>query len=269
MRTLVGSSRISAMLTPDSPPPPSTPNSSLAQAPAVRRLSLRLQHLYRVALNSGPYDQIWDLCCDHGRLGLHLYRALTQTQQRTCVHLVDCVPSIIEPLHNQYAGWIGANLQIACMDAGDIHLAPGNRQLIILAGIAGGIYPILEKIIGRMTAMDFATAGSSVEFLLSPNLNMFELRQFLRQFPLELIDEEFIEEKGQGYEHLHLRYHFASADFNKPTLIGDRLWCAVTPSKKHYLTKLITHYQTCASLGGQEHAKLAAAQYAELLSKMA
>lgn len=54
-------------------------------------LSKRLKLIYDQLLPTKP---VWDLCCDHGYLGLYAY----ESERFTAVHFVDQVPEIIDRL---------------------------------------------------------------------------------------------------------------------------------------------------------------------------
>jgi tRNA (adenine22-N1)-methyltransferase len=252
--------------------------------PTIRRLSLRLNHLYQWALASGQYDDVWDLCCDHGRLGLHWHRAFLRAQQplATRVHLVDCVPSIIEALQSRYGHCVSPHLSITCTDAAEIPLSPSGRQLIVIAGVSGGgVMKIVDRIMQRLEQISDANIDAEYEFMLSPNLNTFELRQFLQQYPLDLLAEEFVAENGQCHEHLHLRYcrnraplsnisasslSVSKLSVSNISAVGERIWSPLTEEKVRYLKKMIMHYQQCVTLGGDQLAQVAVDAYRRILA---
>lgn len=238
--------------------------------PIVRRLSHRLDHLYQWALAGAGYDDVWDLCCDHGRLGLHLHQVLNEPAKNTPshIHLVDCVPSIIESLAAKYASLLlNPYLTAHCVDAGDIALPSNGRQLVLIAGIgAGTMADILDKVIRHLDALSVPGAESDIEFMLSPNFNALELRRFLRQQPLELLKEEFVTDKGQHHEHLHLRYCPEVDASRKVTPVGSELWSPLTEEKQTYIEKLTAHYESCVRLGGDLSAQDALAAYRNLLN---
>lgn len=230
-------------------------------APIVRRLGVRLQHLYHWAEAAGPFADIWDLCCDHGRLGLHIYQAQrgAPPSQRSRVHLNDCVPHIIEKLQHGYAEWMGEHLSIECRDAGDIVLPESGRQLIVLAGVGGvTIAGILRSLLFRNETQQLPP----IDLLLSPNRHAFDLRLFLREHPFVLLQEAFVTEKGSHHEHLHLRLH---ASGEKPSLVGEALWQPLTSDKRDYIKAQIGHYRNRVALGGQGEYQLAVEAYEGLL----
>lgn len=237
--------------------------------PVIRRLGHRLDHLYQWAIANADYADVWDLCCDHGRLGLHLHQVLNAptNHSRTRVHLVDCVPSIIESLSAKYSSLLSDSyLSAYCVDAGDISLPSEGRQLILIAGIgAGTMVDIVHKVIRRLGMASSSGAEASVEFMLSPNFNALELRDVLRQQPLELLKEEFVTDKGQHHEHLHLRYNPAVDASRRVTPVGSHLWSPLTKDKQTYLKKLIRHYENCVRLGGDVGAQAALDAYRSIV----
>ncbi len=234
---------------------------------AVRRLGPRLEHLYQWAIDSAPYDHVWDLCCDHARLGLHLFQAEALSTAK--IHLVDCVPSIIKKLERQYLSCVGAGLSIECADARTVRLPNEGRQLIIIAGVGGStLVDILSAIIENLNSL-CPTTNIDIEFLLSANSNMFDVRRSIKAHALELIKEEFVTEKSWHHEHLHLGYNKGLKDSSSNiSSVGDRLWSPFTEAKHNHIQKLITHYEKRSRLGNQVEASRAAVSYHALLKKL-
>lgn len=232
--------------------------------PPIRRLSLRLQHLYQWALALNMCSDIWDLCCDHGRLGLHLHQH--PALKNSHLHLIDNVPAIINGLSAKYARRIDHRLNIRCIDAGQIALPPHGHQLLIIAGVGGEtIVSIMQAITRTLINNGGLHQDQQLHYLLSPNLNTFELRQYLRSAPFELVAEEFVSDKGWHHEHLHLRYHNQLGNYPCSSPIGEGLWADLTPNKKAYLARYIKHYRNCVEKGGQAEAKIALKAYGEVL----
>lgn len=234
----------------------------------VRRLGARLHHLYQWALDHGPYAHIWDLCCDHGRLGLHLHQSLSARDQNhsTHVHLIDCVPSITDILKDRYRHILGPTLSVDCVNAGGVVLAHEGRQLLIIAGVGGGtVVDILAELVGPIASLCEQKDHVSFDIILSPNLHTFELRAFLRKHPFELLQEAFVSEKGQHHEHLLLRYQPREEVLHKPSVVGASLWHPLTADKRRYIQRFIKHYRACLHLGGDDGAQRAVDAYSELL----
>jgi tRNA A22 N-methylase len=140
----------------------------------------------------------------------------------------------------------------------------------------GGVMKIVGRIMQRLEQISDANIDAEYEFMLSPNLNTFELRQFLQQYPLDLLAEEFVAENGQCHEHLHLRYcriggpltNISASNFPASNIsaVGERIWSPLTEEKVRYLKKMILHYQQCVTLGGDLHAQVAVDAYSRILA---
>lgn len=222
-------------------------------SPPLRKLDGRLLHLYQWATQKN-YHHMWDLCCDHGRLGLHLHRAPGHTQSH--IHLIDQVPDIIQALKTKCAHIAKDRLSICTMDASHIQLAPANH-LIILAGIGGkNAVEIIKKLLvnnnvahqnSSTKAVKNAAQTINIDLLLSPTNHIYTLRQYLHSAPFHCVEEEFIHEKGQDYEHLFYRLNTSTIVQNTPEQnpAGSSIWQPMTSQKERYLKKIINHYQSC------------------------
>lgn len=237
----------------------------------IRRLGPRLEHLYHWVTSAGHFSDIWDLCCDHGRLGLHLHQKYSARQDlpRSKIHLVDSVPAIIEKLKRTYACIIDDNLIIECRDARSIEWRTDATHLMILAGVGGGtMIDIIKGIISKSSPGGGPFMCARMEFVLSPNRNAFELRRFLCEHNFELIKEEFVTERDWHHEHMHLRFRDSIHFDNRISETGESLWDTVTEEKLNYLRMQIQHYAKRSDLGGHRASGSALAQYTRLLQRM-
>jgi tRNA (adenine22-N1)-methyltransferase len=225
----------------------------------IRRLGERLEHVFEWVNSAQTYDDIWDLCCDHGRLGLHLSKRHLSSN----VYLVDKVASIIDKLERDFGELEDDRLSFITADAGELSIPTTKNTLVIIAGVGGqNLIAMLEGIVARLDE------GAALDFILSPNYHMFELRAFLQARPFTLIDEAFVTENNFSHEHLWLRYDsVSSVDSNsKPvTAIGDSLWQCMTKTKRIYIGKLILHYQRMLDNNDSGNAKQALKAYQCLL----
>lgn len=157
-------------------------------------------------------------------------------------------------------------LNITCLDAADIRLPPG-RQLVLVAGVGvGTVMHILEKMTARLDPTRLQRGELILEFMLSPNLNVYELRRFLQKTPFELLNEDFVVDRGRYHEHLHLRYRAHMQGYEKATLVGSHIWSPLSKEKEHHLNTLITHYKNRVRMGGDTGAQHALEAYSKLLS---
>lgn len=95
----------------------------------------------------GPASEVWDVCCDHGLVGLEVLRRNPKAR----VHFVDRVPSIMEALRGKLE-----NMASAEKDRGTIHLGEAEalalplRGTVVIAGVGGQrIEGILRRWIER------------------------------------------------------------------------------------------------------------------------
>lgn len=232
----------------------------------LRRLDGRLQHLYHWACTQ-TYDHVWDLCCDHGRLGMHLYLGSQGTPQ---VHLVDSVLSIMAKLKVLFGDVDPQRLSFTAQDASRIKLGTGSH-LIVIAGVGGDTAQLIIQ--GLLAGLRDA-AKTQIRLLISANNRTYDLRKYLHHSVFELQDEAFVREKKYSYEHLN--YHFAGDRLGveknpgKKTRIasvaGEKLWQPLCDAKQRYLQKLIMHYERQAEYGHEGNAREAANAYRALLT---
>ena len=98
----------------------------------IKQLSPRLAHL--LSLTDFDYDHIYDLCCDHGHLGIHAHQ-----HSRAKVTLVDQVDSIIADIKDKFSYLQDGRLQFVCGGAENICIEPDKKVLIVLAGVGGQV----------------------------------------------------------------------------------------------------------------------------------
>lgn len=212
--------------------------SSPAPIQPLRQLRPRLVHLFNWAQRTLNYDAIWDLCCDHGLLGLHLHQATRP--YGTHVHLVDQVEPIIDKLQTQYADRQDGNLTISLTPAERICLSHHAKQLFIIAGVGGEtVASIIKSILPAIQALP-PCANQQIDILISPNKHVYALRRALQGMPFTLIEEAFVSDKGRHHEHLFIRYQ--PSKHTPICVVGNELWQPTSPEKQEYVSKLIKHY---------------------------
>lgn len=194
----------------------------------------RLQCLHDLANASGEpvWDRLWDLCCDHGQLGL---MSLTTGRARA-VHFVDSVPSIMARLATELSELPDvqtgrAHLHTA--DARDLSPQPGKRQLVMLAGIGG------EKAIWILEALTRHLSFQHADWVISTTNSMFEVRQWLRQHRFGLKAEALAVERGWCHECLRVSRQAAS-----PVPAVGAFWDTTNPDHARHLKRVRQHYQT-------------------------
>lgn len=212
------------------------------------RLSKRLQEIYEMIDDTYPVG--WDLCCDHGKLGL----ALLEGKKCYKVNFVDQVPGITEELESYISKIPNLNSKsysIETMDAAKIQ--PTDKSLVCLCGVGGDVaISILSSIIKYQGARDCT-------FVISAQYQLFELRRFLDQAGFGLIKERLIFEGKWGYEVLVVKLGERESIDN----VGSNLLDLNCPKTIQYFKKLVNHYERKSH--SDEESKLILHHYKKLL----
>ncbi len=192
-------------------------------------LSNRLQALANQGLES--YEHIWDCCCDHGLLGQYLMTCYPQAR----VHFVDQVAAIMEPLQSLLRRkFADLKWQTHCEDLNSLVLPEKqSKHLVIIAGVGGDLaVQFVERLLSNNPAV-------RIDFLLCPVRQNYWLRTQLGQHGLKSLHEEIIVDNGHYYELLHLSLQ----EGDKLSRTGNRMWNLGRPEHRHYLSRIIRHYQ--------------------------
>jgi len=192
------------------------------------KLGNRLSHILSMLENSYPYG--WDLCCDHGALGL----ALLETKKCKHVSFVDQVPLIMESLDEKLKkipNLKNTHYSLITADAGTISIK--NNSLLCLCGVGGDVaIEILESILEKNSCEE-------ISFLISAHYKMFELRTFLKERKLGLLKEELVFDGKWGYEVL-----LVSTNSKKVVdLVGEPLFRRDCKKTYNYFYKVLKHYE--------------------------
>lgn len=212
----------------------------MSQTMIIRRLTARLAHIQQWIDQQDTYHDIWDVCCDHGHLGLHLHH----NHPLTHVHLIDKIPSIIDKIRAKYTPLIDSRLHIQNLDAQDIVLTGTPRQMVVIAGIGGGT---VKSLLQAIIANPKNASQHAIDFILSPNAHTFELRNYLHNSidgkVFELINEAFVSDNNKYHEHIFVRLHPQKKDIqNRVSTTGNNIWLPFNSTKERYIEKLIEHY---------------------------
>ena len=216
----------------------------------VGPLGARLQSLYDLIeeVQGQPlnrYDRIWDCCCDHGYLGIKIVEA------ELCDKLVfvDQVPHIIQWLDSKLETLPQERFELIAGDAADLDFDPGQRHLVILAGVGGGTISVV------MSAILKAYAGDCIDFLLCPTSGIFEVREYLIEEHVSLMGEWIVSEKGRQYEVMYIRAGAMVEGCVKVSLVGN-MWDANNQEHQAYLKKIVAHYQRAVLGYDAEYSKM-------------
>ncbi|WP_028670528.1 SAM-dependent methyltransferase [Saccharospirillum impatiens] len=191
------------------------------------RLGKRLTALFE-AIPPG-YDAVWDLCCDHGRLGL----GLLETQRTPQVHFVDQIPSIMADLQDRLKRYGAKGYQLHTLPAEQLNLPNQGTQLLVLAGVGD---EVAQAIITGVTQRN---PTIQPDWLISPANKVFQVRRYLHQQGFGVLDEGVVFENGRGYEWLRVSQNRERAI--NPISNPAPFWNAQVPEHRAHLQKLIKH----------------------------
>lgn len=153
----------------------------------MTNLSLRLNYLSNIC--SKYHGNFYDLCCDHGKLGMSLggYKNIDE------IYLVDIVPSIINSLKNKATYIPNGKFNIKLEDCTKIKFNTKKEKIITIAGVGGHLtIGILENALPQVTNND--------TIILSPHNNLQKVRTYLSQTNLGLVEELLIRDNKKFYE---------------------------------------------------------------------
>lgn len=199
--------------------------------------SERLNRLHTYRLSE---QYIWDIGCDHGKLGLS-FVGLPGIEG---IHLVDPSIKVIETLNsNLKASYISqSNIKIHHGEGQKI-LIDQQNNLIFIAGMGG-------REIGEIITHLLPQLDSTSRIVISPHRKILELRSTLHELPLELLSEEVLFEEGQYYQILNLRVNPKGP---RVSLYGDKLWESDTGQK--YKMHQINAFSFHKDLASQSYVK--------------
>lgn len=199
------------------------------------RLGKRLNALFD-AIPPG-YDSAWDLCCDHGRLGM----SLLETRRTEQVHFVDRVTSIMAQLEQRLTAYGAENYRLHIQDATTIELPAQGRNLAVLAGIGDEVtIAILSSASSPKVSTNItANPERHMDWLISPANNLFQVRTFLRDNNFGLLNEGIVFENRRGYEWLRVTTDRLKAP--DPVTLRAGFWNPDRADHRAHLTRLVRH----------------------------
>ncbi len=207
------------------------------------KLNPRLAHID--AMIDQTYDQIWDCCCDHGLLG----RQLLQRGAVRQMHFVDVVPQLVDRLQQllqqEQPDIAEQRWQTHCLDVAQLRLPADTASpsvLIIIAGVGGDL--TIELVQGILAS----NPGRSVEFMLCPVRQQYQLRTQLASQGLALLNEQLVQDNNLYYEILHL-----TTGTGMPlSAVGDSMWDFSREGDRDYLQRTLAHYRRMQRSGCSE-----------------
>ncbi len=137
---------------------------------------------------------IYDLACDHAKLGIHLAE-LPSTSE---VHLVDCSEKVYMGLLQTLSGLnknIGVKLHPHLSEAQNINFL--DQSLIYLTGIGGRLALEILNSIAQQNL-------NNIRVIVCPHQDIFEFRDKLSQTSWGLLSEHVLSDNDQFYQVLNL-----------------------------------------------------------------
>lgn len=180
-----------------------------------------------VAIASEYYDEVWDLCCDHGMIGLHF----ANVNSPKIVHFIDQVKSITDKLKKNLPT-SKTRFNVACMPCENIQINESSKNLIILAGVGS------ETITKALNNLKTQNLGNT-QILVSTHKHPHKLRRYLRDKKFSLIKEKLIFEGGHFYEILLIDVKLN----NEISLVGKEMWNFHDLDHLKYCNQLIDYYE--------------------------
>ncbi len=202
----------------------------------MARIGRRIRQL--LAQIPSGYDWVWDLCCDHGYLGLELLAQ--QPKQR--VGFVDQLPQVMRPLGEQLQALYPAERwQCLTLDASQLILPPG-KHLLVVAGVGD---EVLLRIMNQLRLQQGGQGSElrQLDWLLSPANNVYLVRHQLQQWQMVMQAEGLIEERGKLYEWLILQEQQPEAAQAKLSRVSNPapFWQPELASHRQHLSRLMRH----------------------------
>jgi len=193
----------------------------------------RINEIIQQALKY-DYDLVWDLCCDHGQIGLGILKENPYQE----IQFVDRVKDITDKLNNRIIDsyiTIPKNISVVNKDIRILDINNIQNNLFILAGIGG--YLTIEML------SHILESNISSHALICAHQNIIELRKYLSDNHFNLIEEKLICENEKFYE-LILIEPLITKPTKKVSPEGSILWSHFTSNHQKYLNQQITYLST-------------------------
>ncbi len=177
------------------------------------------------------YNEIWDTCCDHGKLGI----SLLNTTNVSKVHFVDCIPQIMDLLKSKLEkmGLLGTSrTMLHTITAEKIKLSH-KKSLICICGV--GSITAIQIITGLLNLNDL----SEHDLILCVQYKTPKLRKFLIDRGFKVQKEMLCFEGKWAHEIMRIALNRG----NEIDLIGTPMFDKDNSKHLSYITKSIKHYE--------------------------
>lgn len=213
--------------------------------------SKRIQAL--INLIDPSTEVLWDLCCDHGKIGL----AALEKYPHLKIHFVDQVPSIMDRLKKNLGTDIPSKtINFHISDIRKLSFPPG--ATIIAAGVGGLLLiEFLEAILPANIP--------NLQIILGAHQNIHDLRWYLNEKNLAIKTEVLVRESNKFYELLALEDRtYPSPDAN---LIGRSMWDLTSLDHREYISKNIEYYTLRTKFSNDFKAEVLLKEFKQLINK--
>jgi tRNA (adenine22-N1)-methyltransferase len=183
-------------------------------------------------------QEIWDIGCDHGYLGLSFLCLETVSS----VYLVDPSKKVIDQLINKLKDsyiTIPNKIKVLNQKGQYLEISKNIKKIIFIAGMGGKeIIDILDHMKPQLSVED--------SVIISPHKNILELRKYLLESEFRLKDESVISESGRFYQVLCLSLF---SGHPKVSAFGEKLWSgSLGNSYRDYILSTFSSHQDQLSM---------------------
>ncbi len=177
------------------------------------------------------YKEIWDTCCDHGKLGL----SLLQNSDVDKVHFVDCVPGIMNVLKSKLEtrGLLeSSRIELHTMSAEEIKLSDA-KSLICICGVGG------ETAVEIIQGLLKNNSLTNHDLILCVQYKTPILRKFLIASGFRVQKEKLCFEGKWAHEIMNI----SLGRGQEIDLIGKKMFDLTDSRHIGYISKSIKHYE--------------------------
>lgn len=150
----------------------------------------RILKIFKVVQDLPPSQDFWDLCCDHGKLGL---LALSHSNLWH-VHFNDISAPIIKKLEIQLENLNYSNYSLYAQDAKTLNISSERSSLVVIAGVGGQCAQDIVSGLNELHNLE------NTIFVICSHYHNFELRTKLSQLGFGLLLEDFFFDGKWPYE---------------------------------------------------------------------
>lgn len=171
--------------------------------------------------------RVWDLCCDHGQIGIKAY----QSNPNFNIHFVDQISSITANLASTVAAYIPrASFSIQTKNVLDLKFE--NNDTLIICGV-GGI--LISKLLQNIAGQNL----NQIELIICAHQDVHFLRKSVPDC-FYLRCEKLIFERNKGYEILCINKDFHNSSVSE---IGQQMWDLTNEKHLNYAKRFQEYYQ--------------------------